>query len=309
MNWENLVNWKNIDWWQFFWDIKAPFVTVALWFLLDRVIVRLKRNERFFAKLVISRKESNDHRQKTILQRIKTFRGLIFQIVRIIVALFFLFTLLNNFNIDPKPLLAGIGVVGLGLSLAAQNILRDFLNGLFFVIEDQFNVGDWVEIGDHQGSVENFSLRTTCLRTVDGRYIIIPNSTITQVVNHTKDWAVAYVELGVAYNADIEEVMGVLERSCEELKKMYWSSILEKSTIQAICDFRPSDLLIRVMTKTLPGEQWAIGRSLRKIIKENFDKAGLDIPLPQMVVHSYRREEAERTEMKKSAGPDEPGAA
>ena len=270
-----------------------------IWLVLDRILLFIHKRT-FFALNFFARHTHDENKRNEIMQRVKTFRGLILQSIRIFNGLFFIFLLLHNFGVDPKPLLAGVGVVGLGLSLAAQNILRYFLNGLFIVIEDQYNVGDWVDIGSYSGTVENFSLRITRLRAMDGRQIIIPNSSIVQVVNYTKSWAVSNVEIGISYDARVSDVVRTLERCCDELMSMYPGVILERPNIQSIVDFRPNDVLIRVLTKTLAGEQWAVGRALRRIIKEKFDDAGIDIPVPQMVLHDAAKESAARAERQRA---------
>ncbi len=274
-------------------------MTLAVWFILDRILLFIHKRTLFALKF-FGRHATDENRRNAIIQRVKTFRGLILQSIRILNALFFIFLLLHSFGIDPRPLLAGVGVVGLGLSLAAQNILRDFLNGLFIVVEDQYNVGDWVDIGSYSGTVESFSLRVTRLRAMDGRQIIIPNSSVVQVVNYTKSWAVSNVELGISYEAKVADVVRTLERCCDELMSMYPGVILERPNIQSIVDFRPNDVLIRVLTKTLAGEQWAVGRALRRIVKEKFDDAGIDIPVPQMVLHDAAKESVARSERQRA---------
>ena len=266
--------------------LKSPVIILLVWLAVDRTIVYLRKSSWFLRESVIIGKgeiEPGTWRD-AIRKRIKTFRSLVFQTVRIIVALFFTLRLLKAFNVNLAPVLAGIGVVGLGLSLAAQNLMRDFLNGIFIVIENQFDVGDWVEIGAHSGSVEAFTLRTTRLRSTNGSYIIIPNSTIQTVVNCTKLWSVAYVELGISYREHIPEVLSTVEACCEELYNMHSSLILEKSKIQAISDFRPNGMMLRVLTKTTAGGQWEVERALRILVKERFDKLNIDISLPQMVL-------------------------
>jgi small conductance mechanosensitive channel len=262
----------------------GPVRTFVIWLLIDYAIRVLydKSNfiERFFASY-----SPNVKRRAIIQQRIKTLRGLLLQCMRGVVGIFFVFIMLGHFNIDPKPLLAGIGVVGLGLSLAAQNILRDFLNGVFIIIEDQFNVGDWVTIGSFSGTVESFTMRLTRLRTTEGKLITIPNNTISEVVNSTKDFAVAYIEVGVSYSSDIKKVVSVLKEAADEAAKNFQGSVLGEPVVHGILAFRDSDISFRVMIKTHPGEQWAVERAVRVAIKERFDAEGIEIPFPQVVVN------------------------
>jgi small conductance mechanosensitive channel len=274
MNWEDAV--------RFF---AGPLAILLIWYAIDRLLLKLYKKSKFVEHIFTSY-TVEESRKNVIKQRVKTFRGLFIQCVRALNAIFFLFALLDQFNIDLKPLLAGVGVVGLGLSLAAQNILRDFINGILILIEDQFNVGDWVGIGSFSGTVERFTMRATSLRTVDGRLVIIPNGTISQVVNGTKGFSVAMVEVGVDYGTDVRKALGILESCARETAEMFPGDSLEPPTVQGITSFGASDLQLRVLIKTLPGHHWSVERALRLSIKERFEKEGVIIPFPQIVVHS-----------------------
>ena len=264
------------------WDfLTGPVLTAAIWATLDYALRKIYAKSTFIESLFVRN------------ARVKTFKGLFLQTARVLLGIYFAFIMLDHFKIDPKPLLAGIGVVGLGLSLAAQNILRDFLNGLFIVIEDQFNVGDFVTIGSYSGTVEIFSMRETRLRASDGKLIIIPNGNISEVVNSTKDFAVAIVDVGVSYDADIGSVMEVLEECAAEVARRMPGVVVEESKVLGILDFRDSDILLRVMTKTFPGEQWGVERATRRVIKEKFDEHGIEIPFRQVVIHTEAEKEPE----------------
>lgn len=278
----------HIDWSELFKFLLRPVLTLFIWYVVDRVLRRLHHQSNCIGSVLeqyFLRNASNDTRKHVIEQRVRTFRGLFFQMLRILVGVFFLFILMDNLRIDIKPLLAGIGVVGLGLSLAAQNILRDFINGLFIVIEDQYNIGDTVEIGSYSGTVESFSMRTTKLRSADGKWVLIPNGTISQVVNSNKEFSVSMIDIGVSYDTDVRRAMSVLQDCANEIQGQFKSVIIDKPGVQGIMDFRDSDIVLRVTTKTLAGEHWALGRALRICIKERFDREGIQIPYPQRVVH------------------------
>lgn len=283
-----LVQKQNIDWSLLLAALLKPLFIIAVWYAVDQILKKLHAKTNVVSGVIerFITRSSNELKRHVLEQRTKTFRELALQTLRILNGIFFIFVLLDSIDIDPKPLLAGVGVVGLGLSLAAQNILRDFINGIFIVVEDQYNIGDWVQINAHSGTVESFTMRVTRLRDTTGRLITIPNGTIQQVVNSTKNYAVAYVEVGVSYDSDVSKVIGVLEECGRELKQVTPGVLLDIPKAQGILDFRDSDLLMRVMVKTLPGEQWAVERMLRRLIKERFDKAGIEIPYPQVVSHN-----------------------
>jgi small conductance mechanosensitive channel len=286
VNTEDLARISRIDWFGVFTFWARPIVIIAVWYYADKLLLKLHHKSKFIERIFSA--GATEAKQQIVAQRIKTFRGLALQVVRSINAIFFIFVVLDSFRIDPKPLLAGIGVVGLGLSLAAQNTLRDFLNGLFIVIEDQYNVGDWVTIGSFSGTVETFTMRATRLRATDGRLIIIPNGTIQQVVNSTKDFAVACVDIGVSYESDMRRVMEVLADCGEEVMGAFRRSVIENPKVFGIMEFRDSDVMFRVTARTLPGDQWQVERALRMTIKEKFDQAGIEIPYPQISVHETR---------------------
>ena len=254
--------------------LTGPVLTAVIWFALDYIIRVLYAKSAFIEK-IFSR-----------YARVRTFKQLLLQTCRILLGIYFAYIMLGHFNIDPRPLLAGIGVVGLGLSLAAQNILRDFLNGLFIIIEDQFNIGDVVTIGDFSGSVESFTMRVTRLRAVDGKLIIIPNGSISQVVNSTKDFAVAVVDIGVSYGEDAKRIMEILDECASDVTRAKPGVIVENPNVLGILAFRESDFQLRVSAKTLPGEQWAVERALRIAIREKLDENGVKIPFPNIVVHT-----------------------
>jgi small conductance mechanosensitive channel len=268
--------------------LTGPVLTVAIWSALDYALRKIYAKSTFIERLFVRN------------SRVKTFKSLFLQTARVLLGIYFAFIMLGHFRIDPKPLLAGIGVVGLGLSLAAQNILRDFLNGLFIVIEDQFNIGDFVTIGSYSGTVESFSMRETRLRASDGKLIIIPNGNISEIVNCTKDFAVAIVEVGVSYSENIRGVMEVLEECAAEVAREMPGIVPEESKVLGIVDFRDSDILLRVMTKTFPGEQWGVERAIRMAIKEKFDEKGIVIPFRQVVIHTeIEKEPNTKTPLKK----------
>jgi small conductance mechanosensitive channel len=268
--------------------LSGPVLTVAIWVALDYGMKKLYEKSSFIERIFSS------------YSRIKTFKGLLLQTGRVLLGIYFIFILLDHFGVDPKPLLAGVGVVGLGLSLAAQNILRDFIHGLFIIIEDQFNIGDWVTIGSNSGTVERFTMRVTRLRSIDGRLISIPNGNIAEVSNSTKGFAQALVDVGVSYRSDVRKVFEVLEKCAADIAADMSDVVVDKAKVQGIMAFRDSDLLMRVAVKTRPGEQWAVERALRVKIKESFDRCGIEIPFQQVVIHT-EKESADTAE-----GPQEP---
>lgn len=188
--------------------------------------------------------------------------------------------ILGAAGLNLGPLLAGAGVAGVALGFGAQSLVRDFLSGLFLLIEDQFGVGDVVDVGDATGVVEQLTLRTTKLRGADGTVWHVPNGQILRVGNMSQQWAMALVDVSVAPNADAEQVVDLLGRAAEEV----WArpdargDVRERPEVLGIEYLGPDALTIRVQGKTRPGSQWKVGRLLRERFADVLVEA--DVPLP-----------------------------
>lgn len=197
---------------------------------------------------------------------------------------------LGEFDINLAPLLAGAGVVGIAIGFGAQSVVSDFLSGTFMLIEDQYGVGDVIEVEGVTGEVENITLRTTKLRDLSGTVWHIPNGTIRKVGNHSQLWSNAVVDLSVAYETDLREAMRIMNDVADD----YWrethvdglaGDIIEDPTVLGVQSLGDSGITLRLVVKTDPSAQWRVQRELRLRIKEAFDAAGIDIPYPQRVLH------------------------
>lgn len=197
--------------------------------------------------------------------------------------------ILGELQIEIGPLIAGAGVAGIALGFGAQTVVRDFLTGLFMLVEDQFGVGDIIDVGqiggpDIIGVVEKVSLRTTTLRDIQGTVWHVPNGEILRVANKSQLWSRALLDIEVAYGTDIRLAEGVIQRVANDL----WESgegvgahILEEPEVWGVQTLGASGIAIRLVIKTRPAEQWPVERELRLRIKEAFDEAGIEIPFPQ----------------------------
>lgn len=281
------MNLERYEWFRVGMTFARPIITALIWYAVDKVARSMHRHTKFIDRLIAKGSGSQLGRAQ-LEARAKTFRGLFIQFIRIITALFFLFILLESFGVDIKPLLAGIGVVGLGLSLAAQNILRDFINGMFILIEDQFNVGDFISTNGISGTVEGFSMRLTRLRLLDGSLVTIPNGSIMTVTNSTKDYSVAVVTIPSPYEAPPERMVEVLRRCGARLREEMPDKIIADPVVQGVVEFRSDDVLMRMIARTYPGEHWGAERALRSIILDEFAKEGLSIPYSHMIVSDGR---------------------
>lgn len=186
-------------------------------------------------------------------------------------------------GLELGPLLAGAGIVGLAVGFGSQSLVRDWISGLFMLMEDQYGIGDVVDLGAAVGTVERFSLRATVIRSLNGTVWHIPNGEITRVGNLSQVWSVALVEVAVAYRTDLDQAIAALERTATEVtgRDEVSDTVLEPPVVTGVEQLGDDGITLRVTVKTAAGSQWALQRLLRKAIKENFDAEGIEIPFPQ----------------------------
>jgi small conductance mechanosensitive channel len=235
----------------------------------------------------------SSHYSRRARLRISTLSSVIKNITNFVwIAIGFLVAL-SITGIDIGLLLASVGIIGLALSLAAQNLVKGAIQGFFIVLEDQFAIGDVVKIGDDAGVVEKLNLRITQLRDTAGRLITIPTSDINRVANYSLHWSQADLKIPVHYNADINHMLEVTRQVGDELQHdPDWSSlILDDPQILGVDDFGDSSLIIRVWIKTQPMKQWDISREYRRRFKLAVQEAGTDIPFPQRDVWLHPSDE------------------
>jgi small-conductance mechanosensitive channel len=196
-------------------------------------------------------------------------------------------TILSELGISVAPLLASAGIVGVAVGLGTQNLIKDMLAGFFILLEDQFAVGDLITIAGITGTVEDMSLRRTTVRDFNGTLYVVSNSEIKVVSNANKDWARLIVDVGVAYETDLTRAMSVLEEVSKEAASApeFQANVLEPPDVMGVMSLDDSAVTLRTAIKVEPGVQWALGRALRKQIKERFEREGIDMPYPQQVVH------------------------
>lgn len=198
--------------------------------------------------------------------------------------------ILGEFDVNLGPLVAGAGVVGIALGFGAQSLVRDFLSGVFMIIEDQYGVGDVVDVGDATGVVEAVSLRTTRLRDVNGTVWFFPNGEIRRVGNKSQQWARSVLDIGVAYGTDLEQAIAIIKEVADSVwhAQLENATVLEEPEVWGVEAFADSSILIRVVLKTEPSEQFATARAVRRRIKEAFEAAGIEIPFPQRDIRVHQ---------------------
>jgi len=218
--------------------------------------------------------------------RVSTFSGVTKSIVTVIwVGVGILLTLVS-LGIDIVPLLAGAGLVGVAVSLASQNLIKDAINGFLIILEDQYALGDVINVGNVGGLVENLNLRMTQLRDSEGRLITIPNSEIKVVANLSSRWSRADLTIPIAYEADVDHALNLIKKVALEMDQdVQWQhQIIETPQVLGIDNFGDRGLIIRVWIKTQPLKQWDVAREYRRRLKITLDQAGINIPVPQQAI-------------------------
>ncbi len=204
------------------------------------------------------------------------------------------FTVLGELGINLGPLIAGAGVAGIALGFGAQNLVRDFLSGIFMLVEDQYGVGDIIEAGGTSGVVENVGLRVTRIRDVNGVLWHIPNGLIDQVGNKSQDWSRALLDIEVSYDTDLAHAKRVIKEVADTLwhGEREWDGIItQEPEVWGVEALKPNGIEIRLVVQTRPLEQFNVARELRARLKEAFDREGIVIPLPQRTVWLHSAEQ------------------
>lgn len=198
---------------------------------------------------------------------------------------------LGEVGIDLAPLIAGAGIAGVALGFGAQSLVKDCIAGLFMLLEDQYGVGDVVDLDEASGVVERISLRTTVLRGLDGTVWHVPNGEVSRVGNRSQLWSVALVDVDVAYDVDLAAARQVILDGANELVATEdWAPVvLDPPQILGVEALGADGITIRVTVRVEPGVQWGLQRALRETIKGALDDAGIEIPFPQRTVWVRRQ--------------------
>jgi moderate conductance mechanosensitive channel len=190
---------------------------------------------------------------------------------------------LGEIGLDLAPLIAGAGIAGVALGFGAQSLVKDCIAGLFMLLEDQYGVGDVVDLEEATGMVERISLRTTVLRGADGTVWHVPNGVVSRVGNLSQLWSVAIIDVDVAYDCDLTAAREVILDGARRLVEAEpWSDVvLDEPKLLGVEALGADGITMRMTVKVAPGAQWGLQRALREAIKEALDAAGIEIPFPQ----------------------------
>jgi small-conductance mechanosensitive channel len=225
-------------------------------------------------------KEAEIKREDTL---IRIFNGAL----RVSLITLMILMVLQEIGVQIGPILAGAGIVGLAFGFGGQYLIRDLIAGLFIILENQYRIGDVINVGSTGGLVEDISLRKTTLRDMDGTVHHVPHGEIKEVSNMSKDFARVHLDIGIAYNTNLEHAIEVINRVGKELAEdaAFKDSIISAPKFLRVNDFADSAVMVKVLGDTKPLKQWEITGEFRKRLKIAFDKEGIEIPFPQRVVH------------------------
>ena len=219
-------------------------------------------------------------------RRIRTLERIIARWAGAVIALIAGLMALESFGVNIGPAIAGLGVAGIAVGLGAQALVRDWLAGIFVILENQYNVGDVVEVAGVAGVVEGFSLRRTILRDLDGAVHSVPNGQIVVASNMTRSWARVNLNVEVAYDTDIGHATEVIDAIGQGLvDDAEWGPrLLEPPAVARVDSLGESGVELKVLARVQPAQQWAVTGELRKRILARFAEQGIEIPFPHRVV-------------------------
>ena len=211
---------------------------------------------------------------------------------------------LSQIGIDIAPLLAGAGVVGLAIGFGAQKFVQDIITGAFIQIQNAMNEGDIVELNGISGTVEQLTVRSVGLRTIEGTWYLIPFSSVDQVANFSKDFAYYVADIGVAYRENIDNVKQMMFDAFDKLKESsVGENLLSEFVMFGVQELGDSAVVVRGRVMTKPGTQWGVGRAYREIVKTLSDERGIEIPFPHMTVWFGEDREGQAPPVRVSPSP------
>ncbi len=253
---------------------------VVVVFIAIFIVMFLTRISRMVSKKVLKKIEKSDRFDAHKTQRYHTLSSVVLSFIKIVLWVSAVVWVLGVLNIDYGPFLLAAGGISLAIGFGAQSLVKDIVTGFFLLMEEQFALGDVVEINGKSGTIEKISLRTIKFRSLDGTLHIIPNGEISIVSNSTYQWSRAVVNIGVSYDVDSSKVMETLRSICASMYEdpTWRSKMLDEPTPQGILSFGDSCVNYRILAKTKTGEQWSVSREFNIRIQKAFNKNNIDIP-------------------------------
>jgi moderate conductance mechanosensitive channel len=271
--------------------IRIVVIAIGSW-LLVKVLTRIVERAVRIA-VVPDGTMTEDAEKKREDTLIRIFNGAL----KIVILVMAVLMIIQEFGLKIGPILAGAGIVGLAVGFGGQYLIRDVITGLFIILENQYRIGDVINVENVGGLVEDISLRKTTLRDMNGTVHHVPHGEIKKVSNLSRTFARINLNLGVSYSTDLEHVISVINATGEELANdpVHKESLLTPPRFLRVDEFADSAIVLKIVGDTKPLKQWELTGELRKRLKIAFDREGIEIPFPQRVVHYKGRKEINET--------------
>ncbi len=275
--------------WLGHWSIELGQLTVTL-FRITVIITVAWFIKRLLHKMVggLRNHLTRGLDDREAVKRAETLGRVIRYLISVVVTLVGTMLVLSEMGISLAPILGAAGVVGLAVGFGAQSLVRDYFSGFFMLLENQIRQGDVVTLAGQTGTVEEITLRYVQLRDYAGNVYFIPNGQITLVINMTRGFGNAVIEVGVAYREDVDQVMAVMHRVAAELRQdpEFGPRILQDLEMAGVNDWAASAVMIRARLRCQAQEQFGVRREYLKRLKKAFDAEGIEIPFPHMTVYA-----------------------
>lgn len=253
---------------------------IKILFLFIIIKWLLKLINKVVDKTFINRKGSHLFKNN---RRANTLGGIVKKVLKYILYFLGIVISLEMFNINTTSILATAGIGGLAIGFGAQSLVKDVITGFFILLEDQYTVDDYVQIGDFQGVVEELGLRVTKLRDFSGELHIIPNGKIEIVTNRTRGSMRALVTIPISYEEDLDKVISILENTCKEIRSMN-EDIIEGPSVLGVNQLEDKGMVITIVARTKSMSQWSVERQIRKKVLDTLKKENISIPYPKRII-------------------------
>jgi len=238
----------------------------------------------YFVIKIILTKAFNLKLSKVDEKRVMTIKSLLLNILKYLIVTFVVLAILTVYGIDVKTVLAGLGILGLIVGLALQDTLKDFLSGVSIILENQYMLGDTIEVKGFMGEVIYLGLKTTKIKHYTGSVKILSNRNIDEVINYSQENSLAIVDFGISYESDNDKVEEILQKLAIELTETL-DNIKGKVEVLGIDKLSDNSVIYRMTVETIPMKHYGVQRQMRKRIKQTLDKENIKIPYPQLEVY------------------------
>lgn len=283
---------------------------ILLILVVALVVVRIGR--RLIGRLERMAEDADPLTTSETEKRARTLGRITRQVVAVIVWVVACMLVLGELGLNLGPILAGAGIVGLAVGFGGQTLVKDIISGFFILFENQYRVNDVIQTAGVSGLVEAVNLRTTVLRDIEGRVHIIPNGSVNVVTNMTSGWSRAVLDIGVAYKEDTDRCFEIMKAVAKEIEgdSTFGPKLDGTFEFPGVEKFADSAVVLRMMVRTRPLEQWNVMREVRRRIKKAFDKHGVEIPYPHMTLYmgdpaTNQSLRVEMTDARKAVAPQQ----